>query len=1373
MRAPFQCSRDVGGRATHLAFVLAAVLAACQSSPWKPYEYNVRVPVPQPSEVDAVVFLVGDGGEMVKGRSPLLERLTNDVEFWSARLARDSAVSIVFLGDIVYPSGVHERGTGEFPVDSAHLWNQINLLAGEAALRHKSVGLFLTGNHDWGNMHGPDAVQRVKNLESEIILAREQGPRVALLPSAGDPGPVVRDLRSNVRLVFMDSHWFLQNPPDSARVVFFDALQEALRTAGDREVVLLAHHPFATAGPHGVVAFSTSTFGLLYLLQRSGAIVQDLNSPAYGHFRDQMRLAFRETGRVPLVFAAGHDHSLQVLDGRQEGDPRHILVSGAASKLTSLGDTVGMRYGATRPGYMSLVFRKDDTVDLFVTAGRRGDLICPATPDDARVRCMTEAVDSFQIVYSETLSKARPVVTEDEESDTSKVAADSAGNGTTSAARPTPKTLTDTSAIPTTKRGNARADTSASRARVDSTKADTTRKADSTKGDTARARGDSVKADSTGKSARADSTAPRTRADSVAAELAELDPTPTAVAPERVSFGTDTVVAAPGQTYSASFVRRFLMGDLNRDLWKIEFPVPVLNLDSVGGGLTPSELSGGKQTLGLRLEGKDGLVYQFRSIVKDASRALPGMLQSSPVDDVIQDQMAAQFPLSAAIVAELLNSAGVLVAKPTAVIMPDDPRLGEYREAFAGRMGWIEVRPDERSGDRPGFAGSSKVTGSDELFENLIEEPETAINEHEYVRARLIDMFVGDWDRHADNWRWAGFEEGDRMRWDPIPRDRDWAFARIDGVIPRIAGVFYPKYVGFGDDYPAVKRLMWAGSLLDRRLLGGVDRDVFVEEARALQSAFSDSVIDQALHTLPMEYREVEEERLRKSLRERRDALADRADEFYHLLAGWVDVYGTETSDSVDVEIAEDNVHVRLFRGAKRFAGIDRTFVPDETGEVRLYLISGKDVVTVHGSEDSPLRVRIIGTPGFVRLVHGNNGSMLSREGALPIASQLSFHHTHPDNAPPEEAEEASDEIEAGFAEPATKAWDTRDWGSQWMLSPAIDYQSEFGFHLGLKLTRFGFGFRQDPHDSRFDIEGLVSEEPRRITVGVKYEKRIGLQGLATRFEYNGYTSRHSRYYGIGNETVDEEDEGFYLAFRSYMDLNASVLYSPPNESWSAWIGPRFVRWGDLKPANVDRIFDTDSVPGLQGFNQTGLQAGLEIDNRDAEDLPRKGSILQIEGRAFPIASGFDGAYGGLSGTFRSYLTLPGPFDPVVHLRLFGERVWGHPPYPEMASLGGRRSLPGYRTQRFLGDAAASGSAILRLSLLQLGAAKGIGMGVFGVATAGRVWIDAIEDDGTTLHSGFGGGFFLRSNALNRAASIAFVRGDRDFRTYLSLGLPF
>ncbi|HZD03763.1 MAG TPA: hypothetical protein VE173_02565, partial [Longimicrobiales bacterium] len=167
---------------------------------------------------------------------------------------------------------------------------------------------------------------------------------------------------------------------------------------------------------------------------------------------------------------------------------------------------------------------------------------------------------------------------------------------------------------------------------------------------------------------------------------------PPAVDVTTLRLGRDTVVASPGQTYPAGSVHRFFLGDLNRDLWTLEFPVPVLDLDSVGGGLTVQELSGGKQTLGLRLRGEDGRIYQFRSIVKTPSRNIPGVLRPTGVGDVAEDQMGSQFPLSAMVVAELLEAAGVLVAKPRPVVMPDDPRLGEYRDAFAGRMGWIEVR---------------------------------------------------------------------------------------------------------------------------------------------------------------------------------------------------------------------------------------------------------------------------------------------------------------------------------------------------------------------------------------------------------------------------------------------------------------------------------------------------------------------------------------------------------------------------------------------------------------------------------------------------------------------------------------------------------
>jgi hypothetical protein len=216
------------------------------------------------------------------------------------------------------------------------------------------------------------------------------------------------------------------------------------------------------------------------------------------------------------------------------------------------------------------------------------------------------------------------------------------------------------------------------------------------------------------------------------------------------------------------------------------------------------------------------------------------------------------------------------------------------------------------------------------------------------------------------------------------------------------------------------------------------------------------------------------------------------------------------------------------------------------------------------------------------------------------------------------------------------------------------------------------------------------STNPRRLVGEVQYEKRLNMYGLSARIDIEAYTHRHSRFFGLGNETTDNEPEEHYRAFRSYNGLDASLVYNSPRETWSVWAGPRFVRWGKLDVMAESVIFDTVPVYGSDAFAQFGLQTGLEVDARDEKDNPSKGVLVLIEGRAFPETGNLRAAHGGLSGTFGSYLDLPGPLDPVLHLRLYGERIWGDAPFPEMASLGGKRSLPGYRTERFIGDAAAS-----------------------------------------------------------------------------------
>src|SRR3954469_5857919 len=87
------------------AMLLAAVTACHSNAPLAPLPPS-EVPMPPVSEVESVVFLVGDMGEALWDRSPMPRRLAAEVESWSTRLRTDSSVAVLFLGDNVYPRGL-------------------------------------------------------------------------------------------------------------------------------------------------------------------------------------------------------------------------------------------------------------------------------------------------------------------------------------------------------------------------------------------------------------------------------------------------------------------------------------------------------------------------------------------------------------------------------------------------------------------------------------------------------------------------------------------------------------------------------------------------------------------------------------------------------------------------------------------------------------------------------------------------------------------------------------------------------------------------------------------------------------------------------------------------------------------------------------------------------------------------------------------------------------------------------------------------------------------------------------------------------------------------------------------------------------------
>jgi len=377
-------------------------------------------------------------------------------------------------------------------------------------------------------------------------------------------------------------------------------------------------------------------------------------------------------------------------------------------------------------------------------------------------------------------------------------------------------------------------------------------------------------------------------------------------------------------------------------------------------------------TLTLHMRGANGTRYVFRSVNK-VPTDLVEEFEGTPIQAILQDQISSFHPSGAPVAARLLDAVGVLHTDPKYVVVPDDPRLAEFR----GMLALFEERPDDGLDGTAGFAGSRQIVQLEELFDILEAEPESRVDVVDLLRARMVDLLVGDRDRSRNNHLWARIEDGDGSRWRVIPRDRDHAFVRFDGVLKALARAYEPRLVSFSDVYPniaAATRNAWD---IDRNLLVTVDRATWLSVVRDVQRLLTDEVIANAARQMPPEHFEIFGEELTRSLRLRRDHLPVAAQHLYEIVFGHADMHATDEAEQFTI--------TRLPGGAVTltFGAIDgsvtrftRTFESDETSEIRLYMQGGDDLVVLSGPQ-SPILLRLIGGGGSDRFEGDGRGSII------------------------------------------------------------------------------------------------------------------------------------------------------------------------------------------------------------------------------------------------------------------------------------------------------------------------------------------------------------------------------------------------------------
>ena len=819
----------------------------------------------------------------------------------------------------------------------------------------------------------------------------------------------------------------------------------------------------------------------------------------------------------------------------------------------------------------------------------------------------------------------------------------------------------------------------------------------------------------------------------------------------------DTLVVG-GSQYAVGGSRRFFFGQHYRETWTEPVRVPLLDLDTLMGGLYPTKRGGGRQTKSVKLRAEDGRSFVFRSVDKDPAGTLNLELRNTIIAHITRDQTSSQHPYGALPVSRLLDEVDILHARPQLYVLGDIPRLGRFREQFGGMLGMLEVRPKEKKSDRPGTFGADNIYKSFELFDERYDDQDLSIDAQEFVRARLFDIFIGDWSKHEDNWKWAGFkQDGGRELVRPIPRDRDHAFSKLDGFFPWLASRRWavPNLENFGFNDPDIRSLTFQARHMDRLLLSPLERNDFLAEATYLQQHLSAATIDTALATFPEEVQSISGATISQKLNRRLERLAAYAEQYYELHARFPDVVGTNKEEQFKIDRQEDgSTQIQIIDTKGKQKGrvlYERTFLPQETKEIRVYGLGDDDVFDISGTADQAIPLRIVGGPGQDQVTDVSS----IRKGRR--------HTWVYEN-------DAQSEVSLGKGGKQVDNWrdelyyyrrDAYEYNTYLPIA-SIGFNTFAGvsFGGGAQFTRRSFTRRD--YSSKHQIQGAIS------TLGnfnlsyqgdwhhVLHKWDVLVMGQVERPAFYNF------FFGIGNNTQKDDDafdNNFYLVSLQHYQGEVSLRrIFRQRSSFQIRLGFEDNTTTDTEGTILE---ENNSFFGIGSLSWAYLHPTLELDFRDHPVFPSRG---------FRLLAGQQLGYGkdvefGVSKLAAEFFLSTRRYPITLAARTGWAATQGEAPFYRLPNLGMNEGLRGYQNFRFTGEGYfyynlefRAPIALWRNTLLPV---------VLGLRTfydSGFVQENS-GDGGQEFKHSYGGGFYVVP--LSRSYTLSVLLGFSEEETAL------
>lgn len=811
---------------------------------------------------------------------------------------------------------------------------------------------------------------------------------------------------------------------------------------------------------------------------------------------------------------------------------------------------------------------------------------------------------------------------------------------------------------------------------------------------------------------------------------------------------------------------RFFLGENYRKLWSAPVTLRVFHLSKEKGGLKILQRGGGMQTKSLRLQDQSGQEWVLRTIQKYPEKVLPVKLRETIAKDIVQDQISAEHPFSAMTVPPLAEALGIPHAHPEIVYVPDDPAFGEYQKDFANQVFLLEEREP---------LDADKTDNTPKAQDKLQEDNDNKVDQRLVLRARLLDMLLGDWDRHEDQWRWERNKTDTGIVYKPVPRDRDQVYYNTSGVLPWLVSrhLMMAKFQNYGDHIRSIDRWNLNARYFDRYFLNGLSEHDWETQATYVQSKLTDQLINAAGKLMPDTIYKLCGAEITQKLIARRNVLKEQALNYYRFLSKVVEIPTSDAREYFDItNEADGKVNVRITKlkkdGTQRQVIYQRVFDPSVTNEIRLYGMGGKDVFALHGEASSPITVRMIGGDEHDTF---NVDSKIQSKGNRYIYDRSDEKNTLPNTSQAHFRLGTDTSVNSfhkfsfkyDFFQPLLLASYNKDYGLQFIGD--FIYQKQ--------------GFRKDPYAFRQSL--LVNYGFGTSSLLLNYtgdfKKVAANNDLVVNILSKGpnYTSN---FFGVGNNSVfvnsGNQQIHYYRNVYNYMD--ADVRLKHVYGKWTASAGLTGQYYNGDGDDNTNRYLNVYNAQHPDEFvftSQTyaGAIATVTLDTRDKSTIPHNGVYWSTSLNGNKGIGDHSHSYGQIQSEFSFYINPDKDSVFVIANRTGGGTTLGNAAYYQQMKLGGSQNLRGFYSWRFTGKTMVYDNFELRLKLFDFASYLLPGtLGLIGFNDVGRVWTPGETSD--QWHIGYGGGlYFLPAQLLIIQGVVGFSKEGA--YPYISAGFRF